>query len=291
MTMILKVVLFITLFLPCYSLLANPQYASREYKQLLNVTEFDFANEDENVNSFVTEFKYRVEAALDRDVDGTPVLEKVRTVEFFDVQGNCTLKNSGYIFRERIEDPDSEVTLKHRSSDRYIPAFSDMSSDTTGAETKLEADIGSKNGDMYKVVYSHSTTSPNDRKINDFKDINHHFPGFDQAFNYDDDLLLTKVGDLTVYERVYKGVFIDLGSIDAELSITLWYTSEPTGNVSPIVAEASFKYKDPSATYTRKVVKRAAIVLAEMQNMSMWANANSATKTQTVYQFDPTFCQ
>ncbi|MCU4676956.1 hypothetical protein N7931_15080 [Catenovulum sp. 2E275] len=273
----------------CELAMANPDVTSREYKRLLDPTLFTYNTESTKVANYFSAFETVVEAAISRDVTGSLSLDKVRTVKFFDTSGSCQLNALGYVFRERIENGNSEVTLKFRSQDRYISDFEDLSSATSGAETKLEADWGI-NSAGYKIVYGHSTKAPNTRTINDFKDINTHYPGFENDYGFNDNLALDLVGNLTIHERVYKGAEIDLGSIDAEVSITLWYTSSPSGSQSPFIAEASFKYEDPSADYTQKVVKRAKAAFDSLLTLDSWNELGSTTKTQSVYQYNSNFC-
>ena len=270
--------------------MANPDVTTREYKLLLNPTLFTSATEATKVSDYFSSFTAVIETAIARDVSGSLTLDKTRTVKFYDTAGTCVLDDLGYIFRERIENSQSEVTLKFRSPDSYIADFEDLSASSNQAETKLEADIGSKAGNPFNIVYGHSTTSPNTRTINNLEDINVHFPGFDTNYALADSTTLTLVGNLSIYERVYDGGTIDLGSIDAEVSVTLWYTSVPTGAQKPVVVEVSFKYKDASADYTKAVVNRAKQSFEAIQTLSNWNSTSAVTKTQFVYQYNPAFC-
>ncbi|HEY8939941.1 MAG TPA: hypothetical protein VIM59_07130 [Cellvibrio sp.] len=270
--------------------MANPDVTTREYKLLLNPTLFTSATEATKVSDYFSSFTAVIETAIARDVSGSLTLDKTRTVKFYDTAGTCVLDDLGYIFRERIENSQSEVTLKFRSPDSYIADFEDLSASSNQAETKLEADIGSKAGNPFNIVYGHSTTSPNTRTINNLEDINVHFPGFDTNYALADSTTLTLVGNLSIYERVYDGGTIDLGSIDAEVSVTLWYTSMPTGAQKPVVVEVSFKYEDASADYTKAVVNRAKQSFEAIQSLSNWNSTSSVTKTQFVYQYNPAFC-
>lgn len=269
---------------------ANPEVNSREYKLLLNPALFTYATEAAVVDDYFDDFVAAVEAEIARDVTGSMSLDKIRTVKFFDTPGSCQLNNLGYIFRERIESGDSEVTLKFRSVDPYIANFEDLSASSNQAETKLEADFGVKNGNQLTIIYGHSTKAPNTRNLNNFEDINVHFPGFEDDYNFSDSTPLALVGNLAVHERVYNGGGIDLGSIDAEVSITLWYNTAPSSSQQPVVAEVSFKYEDSSANYTKAVVNRAKQALEAMQTLTSWNSTSSVTKTQFVYSYNPTFC-
>ena len=270
---------------------ANPDVISREYKLILDASRFQYQNEQSDVLNLMQAAKPAIEDAIDRSVTGTATLDHDRQVRFFDTAGSCVLDQLGYSFRERLENGNSEVTLKFRSPDRYIADFEDLSSSTKGADSKLEADVGATSDMPFKVVYSHSTKAPNGRKLNRMNDIHAHFPGFEDDYGLDDDLALSVVGDLTVTERVYRNVDIDLGQHDGEISITLWYAGTPSGNQAPAVAEISFKYEDPSADYTRKVVNRARQAFDALRGLSDWVEPDGQTKTAFVYQYDSTFCQ
>jgi hypothetical protein len=258
---------------------ANPDVISREYKLLLKTNEFHFNTEAADVNDFLDDAATVIEAAIGRDVTGSESLDTVRTVKYYDTAGSCTLDHLGYSFRERIQSGNSEVTLKFRDADRYISDFEDMSGSNSSADTKLEEDIGINAVSSFNAVYGHSTTESNTRTLNDFQDINVHFPGFDTNYGFSDSTALSVVGRS-----------IDLGSIDADVSVTLWYSSAPAGAAVPIAVEVSFKYADGSADYTKQVVNRAKQSFLALQNLSSWVNLQSITKTKLIYTYNPTFC-
>ncbi len=274
------------------SAMAKPSVTSREYKVLLNPQNFSYGTEMTNVNQYFTAAKSAIQTAINRDVTGSLSFDKTRQVKFYDTQGSCPLNNLGYMFRERIENGASEVTLKYRGYDHYIADFEDLSSSVAQAETKLEDDISIKPDQDFVVIASKSTSAPNTRTLNDFQDIQVLFPGFAANYSYSASQALNVVGGLTVNEREYDGASIDLGEFDADVSLTLWYnTSSPVSGTKPVVAEASFKYKDSNADYTKKVVNRAALSLAAMKGLSSWvAPSSTLTKTQYVYQYQPAFC-
>ncbi|WOA31947.1 hypothetical protein [Alloalcanivorax xenomutans] len=270
---------------------ANPDVISREYKLILDASRFQSQTESGDVLALMQAVKPAIENAIDRDVSGAISLDHDRQVRFYDTASTCQLRQLGYSFRERVENGDSEVTLKFRGPDRYIADFEDLSSGTNGAESKLEADVGATSTIPFKVVYSHSTKAPNTRTLNRMDDVHAHFPGFQSDYGLDDNLTLSLVGGLTIQERAYRNVDIDLGQHDAEISVTLWYQGIPSGSQSPVVAELSFKYEDPSADYTRKVVNRARQAFDALRGLEQWVEADGQTKTGFVYQYDSAFCQ
>lgn len=272
------------------ALYATGDVTSREYKYMLDPLMFTHSSEHTSANHLGNVIVSSVEHALGRNVSGHFSLDKQREVQFFDTPSSCFLRNNQYAFRERIENGASEVTLKYRSEDRFISAYEDVSSHTLGAKTKLEEDIAKSTSHTFKSVYGHSTKVPNSRTINRMNDIYHHFPAFAQRYAINSHTSLMPVGAL-IHERVYTGMSIDLGSIDADISLTLWYDQAPSAQTNPVVAELSFKYKDPNAEYSRKVVKRAKVAFETMGNLAPWINPNALTKTTWVYSNNPSFCQ
>lgn len=270
---------------------AAPQVTSREYKLLLQADKFSYSNESADVNTYINQAKNTIAQQIGRTVSGSMNLDKQRLVRFYDSPSSCLLNNMGYSFRERVENGASEVTLKFRSYDHYLADFSDLSSPTSGAKTKLEDDITQTATQSFLVGSSKSTTAPNTRTLNDFLDIHTHFPAFKTTFGISDNQALSLVGGLTIYERTYSGVTIDLGEFDADMDVTLWYTQAPYSGLKPAVVEVSFKYEDPAANYTNKVVQRAAISFSALKSLSNYnAPSTTQTKTQFVYQYQPNFC-
>ncbi|MGF1697267.1 hypothetical protein L4D20_18695 [Vibrio kyushuensis] len=269
---------------------ANPEVTSREYKLMLDKKQFNFSNETQKVDLFFRQMKSAVEAAIEREVSGEHELAKVREVSFFDTPGSCVLRKNGYSYRDRIDHGESTTSLKFRSPDRYIVGFEDVSSIADGAKSKFELDIGANPTNPFVGVYSASTKQPNSETVMTMGDINRYFTGFASRYDFDDSLVLSQVSDLLVYERVYRGVEIDLGKFDAEVDLTLWYQENPTNGSKPIVAEVSFSYEDKKAEYTRKVVNRAKTAFEAISNMSPWVDVHSQTKTSFVYNYDANFC-
>lgn len=277
------------LFAP-YAAQANPVETSREYKLLLDPSHFSYTNQSATANRYLSDAKQAIGNAISRNVSGTWVLTKQRQVAFYDTPSSCQLRQLGYVFRDRVSAGHSEVTLKFRSPDRFIANFEDLSSANNQAETKLEADISMATDNAMRIIYSHSTTTANTRTLNDMADVNSHFSGFADDYGLNDNLTLAKVGGLTINEYVFEGSVIDLGSIDASLELTLWYASAPSASQQPVIAEVSFKYKDPDSHYTAKVVQRAKLALEAMAQLNTWNSTNSVTKTAFVYTVDPMFC-
>ncbi|TQF70226.1 hypothetical protein [Pseudoalteromonas luteoviolacea] len=267
---------------------AVPIIDSKEYKVMLSNTYFSNSIEPDIVNQVFRELADITLAATNKPLLGDSYLSKIRQVRFYDVQHACTLKKLGYIFRERTEKNQSEVTLKYRHVDLYMSHFEDVSSQHTDATTKLEADYSVTHSGVWKVVYGHSTKVPNTRNINEIKDINKHFDGFEHAYQLPDAMPLNLVSGLNVYERVYKGPTVDLGRQQAEFSITLWYQNELSN--TPLVAELSFKYAEQQGDFSKTVTQRAAHLFESISNNLDYIDSTSMTKTQFVYHHQPNFC-
>ncbi|KZN30557.1 hypothetical protein N480_06250 [Pseudoalteromonas luteoviolacea S2607] len=279
--------IFFTLVAPL-KLLAAPTIGSKEYKVMLNTANFSKSNEHQVVNQVFDEVTELTLSATSKPLLGTSYLSKVRQVHFYDVAQVCTLKRLGYVFRERIENGSSEVTLKYRHVDSYLSNFEDLSSQHSEAKTKLEADFSIANNGVWKVVYGHSTKVPNSRNINEVKDINKHFVGFESTYQISDSTPLSPVSGLAVFERVYAGYKVDLGRQEAEFSLTLWYQNELAEK--PLVAELSFKYADKQGDFSKTVTQRAARLFESIASQLSYADNTSVTKTQFIYQYQPSYC-
>ena len=274
------------MFMTAINGFAATPVGSREYKLMLEPSNFNGSDPAPAVSAFWSALQQVIASGIGRSTSGTFTLDKSRTVRFYDTPGSCLLYNNKLIFRERVENGNREVTLKYRSFDRFVSGYQDMSGTENDAETKFEEDIAAP----YIVKYSHSTTQgvSDSKNLNDMNDPIGLYPGI-ESYNFDDTLPIAVVGALTVEERVYKGTSVDLGSENGDFSLTLWYAS---GNLTtPLVAEISFKYKDADEEYSENVVTRAQSLFIDMQTMSTWLSANAVSKTAFVYGYNPSFCQ
>lgn len=271
---------------------ADVDVGSREYKILLNTSAFtgNTSTRASKVSNYWAVLKNVIEnSSIERNTSGGLSLEKDRTVIFYDVEGSCDLFNAGYVFRERINNGNREVTLKYRSSDRFIATKKDMDGTMSGWESKFEEDLAVP----FISKYSFSTKQEisNSKNLNKMDDPVRLYPGLENE-NFDEALYIKKVGNLTVNEYVYKNASVDLGALDAKFSLTLWY-NEFVSTTAPIVAEISFKYEDTNESFSNNVVTRAKSLFTAMQQdatLVSWNAQNSLTKTATIYQYDNNFC-
>jgi hypothetical protein len=263
---------------------ANDLLTGKEYKVLLVPSKFD-TQPITAANQFLTDLKAKLQAtSFDRTISSKFSEDETRHVRFYDSPGTCRLKNLSYMFRTRSDGDDSEVTLKFRSSSQSVAASTSVSGSVSGAETKLEVDITPP----FKQVFSHSTTEylADSKDLNILDDVEDLFPAT-KSLDLPEKEPLSIVGNLDLTERTYDGPSSDLGEQDADFSLTLWY---PNGALKPAIAELSFKVKAPESDFTAKVDERSKLIFEAIQGMSQWISGGSLTKTEWVYQYQPSFC-
>lgn len=287
-TLINKVIPAAILCLSINALAANADVKSHEYKLLLNTSLFegDASNQASKVNAYWDTLKNTVEkSTFKSDTTGSLSLDKNRTVAFYDVKGSCELSNAGYSFRERIHKDKREVTLKFLSADQDIARAKDLKAKKKKAKSKFEEDISAP----FVIAYCPSTTQKigHDKKLNKMDDPVGLYPALKDE-HFDQNLAIEKVNNLTINEYVYKNASVDLGLLDAEFSLTLWY-NDSVSTTQAIVAEISFKYEDEKGGVSNTVAVRAKELFTVMQEdlaLATWNAPTSLTKTKTVYQYN-----
>lgn len=273
-------------------LAANADIKSHEYKLLLNTHLFegDVSNQASKVSAYWDTLKNTVEkSTFKSETTGRLSLDKNRTVAFYDVKGSCDLSNAGYSFRERIQEEKREVTLKFISADQYVAREKNLKGKKKKAKSKFEEDISAP----FIIVYSPSTTQKigNDKNLNRMDDPIGLYPGLKDE-HLDPSLAIEKVNNLTINEYVYKNASVDLGSLHAEFSLTLWY-NDSVSSFQPMVVEISFKYEDEKRAVSNTAAVRAEELFTIMQEdvaLTTWNAPASLTKTATVYQYKKGFC-
>ncbi len=257
---------------------------SKEYKILLTPSLFD-SQPLTVANQFLTDLKAKLKTTtFDRTVDGKFAEDERRTVRFYDSPGTCRLKAAGYMLRTRGDGKDTEITLKFRSPSQSTAAATDVSGSVSGAKTKLEDDIVPP----FKETFSHSTTETlsASKNLNILDDVADLFPGT-KSLNLPNKDPLSLVSNLDITEQTYAGAESDLGQQDADFSLTLWYV----GNASkPSVAELSFKIKSDSGDFTGKVTDRSKLLFDTTRGLTQWVSTSTVTKTEWVYQYQPSYC-
>ena len=263
---------------------ATPVVTSKEYKVLLKPELFTSQPKVAS-NSFLADLKASlVSAGLDRTITSSFSKDKTRTVRFYDSPGTCRLRDLSYSFRERVTSGDRESTLKFRSTTSATAANTTITGSSSSAETKFELDVTAANN-----IYSKSTKQPlsNSKNLNKLKDVSDLYPSA-SSLNLPAQDAFQIVSNLTVNEITYAGPASDLGQQGAEFTVSLWYVN--ANDATPAVAEASFKVEEKDGDFTNKVTERSTLMFNTMKQMSSWVAANAVTKTNWVYQYQPTFC-
>ena len=141
----------------------------------------------------------------------------------------------------------------------------------------------------FSALFSFSTTADLDAaaELGTLGDVADIFPGLKDAV---DELPweapLQLVSGFTAKEVVLAGANILLGKRDipAECAMVLWY-DEGEQDITPVVAEFSFKYGDDQEDYRGSVARDAYDVLTALQNdLTDWVDPNPRTKTSFVYE-------
>jgi hypothetical protein len=270
----------------------NTDIRSHEYKLLLNTNLFDGDESSRltKVDAYWATLKNVIEKNdVKSNTTGSLSLDKNRMVAFYDVKGSCDLSHAGYSFRERIHENKREVTLKFLSGDEAVSKAKDLSAKKRKAKYKFEEDVSAP----FVVVYSPSTTQKiaKEKQLNKMADPIALYPGL-KSEGFDKNTPIEKVNNLTINEYVYKNASVDLGLLDAEFSLTLWY-NESVSDRQVLVAEISFKYEDEKGRDNSVVAVRAKQLFSTMQEdplLTIWNAADSLKKTATVYQFNDGFC-
>ena len=217
---------------------------------------------------------------------------------------DCRLNAQGYVLRARIDAPDGvqdddvEMTLKFRGPDRFLSAAAAIK----GVDGKFEEDIAPvivrvtdddgerhsfvNRGAVFRSLYSLSAKQSvrDDDVPATFGDVFGLFDGLGDALvGIDDDMAVTTVGDLLVFELVFKGMEVDLGDSDAKFDLTLWYDHAAAAYATPLVAELSFAYKVKADDDLAEMAERAMVLFGSLQGMDDWFDPASDTKTASVY--------
>lgn len=249
---------------------------SREYKVLLDPELFDSSPAD-FAQYWLEELSIQL-ANTNLAPVGDLALAEERVVQFYD-NANCELRGSSFVLRDRADvDPDGKrkLTLKYRSRDPLAAAQQELTSTLDGAKEKLEEDIVPP----YTRKYSHSISQKvgSKRDIDEVKDASKIFPNLEEL-GIDPESNFVIVGDVIAREDVYRGAIFELGGLDAEVSLTLWYLDD----AAPVVAEASFVYGDGTGEYPAEVESNGVDLFVAMRSMNEWRSTSSTTKTALVY--------
>jgi hypothetical protein len=231
---------------------------------------------------------------------------KIRHVRYWDTKSHA-LASHELTLRQRGKASDSdgrqEITLKVRTSDLFVSAFTAVSGSRRDAKTKLEEDISplqvqlSPAGRGRKVVadysatrsrFSRSTTQSieSDALPSTLAQACKLFPSLkDNLMSRHERGLTLKTRlapGLLIEEHVFKGPKVDLGSrISGEFALTFWFFEKQ--HRVPQVSEISFKCDLDGGLMPLTVARRAHRLFVAMQEeLADWANMQDASKTELV---------
>jgi len=275
---------------------------SREFKLMLEPARFKDVEPGGAVKKFWEEqLKPLIAERLDPRNGGAPRHKKhfkaadERTIVFKDTDA-CVLRRNNYIFRERttVGTGEREVTLKFRASDLSQAADASFKGTRPNATTKLEEDVAPLTvgeADQTRFAQPRSTHSQfslsvtqdvnNNDNIGFLRDATALYSGLQER--------LAKAGvgpgalaaplapGKRFTERGFDGAEVDLGAVDSEFDLVLWY---PDSNATrPELAELSFKYKIAEADAA--VENRALRLFLALQELPReWTSPEHQTKTE-----------
>lgn len=259
---------------------SNLPVTSREYKLMLNVDRFKNRKEGKEafwdlVSFYVEKNKGSIKTQDDE--------EEIRRTYYIDTP-TLLLKNAGYILRVREEekgnDTEYKVTLKYRSSDRYLSAIQPI--EPINDELKFEEDITPPFISKFsKSTSLETTTKPVLDKISDVVDI---FSGLDDL-KLPKDTPVEIVNSFQAHEVSHKFGSFKFGDKKIKAAFSFWYLLGKDSEI-PIVAEFSFDYgaKDSEGDFqlemfSTETVSGANKLFLSLQNQLGWLNLNSTTKT------------
>ncbi|MEZ4239287.1 MAG: hypothetical protein R3F59_24665 [Myxococcota bacterium] len=172
--------------------------------------------------------------------------------------------------------------MKYRSPDRFLAGRADVDSDRDGAEVKFEEDVSVG----FVSRFGRSGTAPlGDDPLDTLDDADDVFGHLADAVGLPGDVALGEVG--AVREQRYGPATVDLGALDAELSLTAWWAD---GEADPALVEASFRYGDDHEDYTTTVLQNGMALFEHLSALDAWRDPASPTKTAWIYEQHPEFC-
>jgi hypothetical protein len=262
--------------------------SSREYKAMLRPALFEAADPVllEAAARLWRDFSSTIDGvALDID-GGLSTIKARRRIVFYDT-AKQDLNANHYIFRERrdVDGGTREVTLKFRHPDRYVAQGRTMAAEhaASRAKTKFEEDIKAP----FVSLYSFSTTVEIDERVTfeTLKDVARLFPDIAKHLDpHGEDRPLVRVNDFTAQELVIAGARFQVGKtpkVDAESGLIVWYRDGRPG--APVAVEFSYRYGNDREEYESATARRAFDVFNILQQLTLWVDPNSTTKTAFVY--------
>ena len=291
----------------------NLPVTSREYKLMLNVSHF--RDREYGGKEFWELVKYlasRNQATIiDLDDKDKWYKEKERTTYYLDT-ATLDLRRQGFIVRLREEikkkqKKEYKLTLKYRSSDRYISASKNLSAtlpdklkEAKEPESKFEQDIVP----TFSSKFSNSTSieSEQEFEIKNIKDLTEIFPGLKElelpinekikiVNNFKAHEIVMKINSRILFDQDYEKI----EELQIKPSFSFWYLPEKDLKL-PLVTEFSFDYDVQKTTeksnslaknnleqFPYPLVAESNKLFASLQKQTNWVNLNSTTKTAYAY--------
>lgn len=281
---------------------------SREYKLALDPVKFGTGDPSKAADELWDKVSVIVSDTLGKTKKGKTRHEgsfddtKERQTVFRDTR-DCALNAVGYSVRERTKikkdklDPTSrEMTLKFRTSDVVI-AWEAL---PEGGKIKFEEDIaplivrrvdasGEKGAfarpPSMRSIFSVSLTQkvgPAD-EFKTVADVGTHFFDFKERLERagSDIAFGTALAKGPVFhELVFQGASIDLGDVEAEVDLSLWYRDGKIKTEAPALAEVSFKYSLTHSDEIGEAARRALNLFKALQlGLDGWTSPDRETKT------------
>ena len=209
--------------------------------------------------------------------------EELRRTHYLDTKAHH-LRDAGFALRVRFEDDQGQykVSLKHRTSDRYLAASKNVrSAKPKDDDPKFEEDILPP----FRSVFSRSNSRWFDElpKLKDIGDAVQLFPGL-SALEAPKEAELETVNSFEAHEVFRKLCKVKFKKgRKAKVGLSFWYhTPEDRW---PLIAECAFDYDtDDGDEFPIPVVEGANQLFGFLQNQPGWFNFDATTKTKYVYE-------
>ncbi|MGC3962562.1 MAG: hypothetical protein QM803_04340 [Rhodocyclaceae bacterium] len=132
---------FIALVCACVAINgAQAERMTREYKIDLDPTQFSSVAPGNDIRRIAA-----IVAGAARDsgatLGDTYEAAERQTVRYYDVPDQCSLRNAGWVLRERVDGAKRELTLKLRQADRAAVIAAKVDARGKKSKTKLEEDV------------------------------------------------------------------------------------------------------------------------------------------------------
>lgn len=282
----------------------NLPVTSREYKLMLNVALFKAREQNSQEFWQLVEF-----LAISQGAKIIPpknkdkwYKEELRKTCYIDTH-HQELKRNGFILRLREEEKDKKtefkLTLKYRSSDRYLSSGQNLSVaplDTLANIDQLSSKFEEDILPPFSSKFSHSLSLESEKKfdLNTIKDLNKFFPSLkelDIPSTQQLKIVNNFVANEVALKLKHKVIFApEIDDFEIKPALSFWYLLGSKKEL-PLVAEFSFDYsskknkqEEELESFPFPVVKGANQWFAAIQKQVNWLNFNATTKTAYAYE-------